>query len=65
MEVYFMTTFHLDQMRNTYLLREQLYPGHLCWYFQKNTPWKYKFDEGIQRLVEAGLIVYWIKVIQL
>ncbi|XP_069994245.1 probable glutamate receptor [Penaeus vannamei] len=47
---------------NSYMLREQLYPGHLCWYFQKNTAWKYKFDHGIRRLVESGLIAHWIKV---
>ncbi|XP_042861565.1 ionotropic receptor 21a-like [Penaeus japonicus] len=46
---------------NSYMLREQLYPGHLCWYFQKNTAWKYKFDRGIRRLVESGLIAHWIK----
>ncbi|MPC72054.1 hypothetical protein E2C01_066347 [Portunus trituberculatus] len=53
--------FDTYKMRNTFLLQEQLYPGHLCWYFQKNTAWKYKFDWGIQRLVEAGLIAHWIK----
>ncbi|XP_068208570.1 ionotropic receptor 21a-like [Palaemon carinicauda] len=50
------------QTKNAYMLREQLYPGHLCWYFQKNTAWKYKFDDGIQRLVEAGLIDRWLKM---
>ncbi|XP_068207781.1 ionotropic receptor 21a-like [Palaemon carinicauda] len=50
------------QAKNSYMLREQLYPGHLCWYFQKNTAWKYKFDWGIQRLVESGLIAYWLKI---
>ncbi|XP_066964513.1 ionotropic receptor 21a-like [Macrobrachium rosenbergii] len=48
--------------KNTYMLREQIYPGHLCWYFPKNTAWKHKFDYGIQRLVEAGLIARWIKL---
>ncbi|XP_066964504.1 ionotropic receptor 21a-like [Macrobrachium rosenbergii] len=48
--------------KNSYMLREQLYPGHLCWYFQKNTAWKYKFDHGIQQLVESGLITYWLKI---
>ncbi|XP_042886513.1 probable glutamate receptor [Penaeus japonicus] len=47
---------------NSYMLRDQLYPGHLCWYFQKNTAWKYKFDRGIRRLVESGLIAHWIKI---
>ncbi|XP_047499541.1 probable glutamate receptor [Penaeus chinensis] len=50
------------EVENSYMLREQLYPGHLCWYFQKNTAWKYKFDHGIRRLVESGLIAHWIKV---
>nr|XP_027207752.1 ionotropic receptor 21a-like [Penaeus vannamei] len=50
------------KVENSYMLREQLYPGHLCWYFQKNTAWKYKFDHGIRRLVESGLIAHWIKV---
>ncbi|XP_047499547.1 ionotropic receptor 21a-like [Penaeus chinensis] len=50
------------EVKNSYMLREQLYPGHLCWYFQKNTAWKYKFDHGIRRLVESGLIAYWIKL---
>ena len=45
------------------MLREQIYPSHLCWYFRKNTAWKYKFDIGLQRLVEAGLIVHWIQVL--
>ncbi|XP_037795084.1 ionotropic receptor 21a-like [Penaeus monodon] len=50
------------KVENSYMLREQLYPGHLCWYFQKNTAWKYKFDHGIRRLVESGLIAHWIEV---
>ncbi|XP_047499539.1 ionotropic receptor 21a-like [Penaeus chinensis] len=54
--------FDRYKVKNAYMLREQLYPGHLCWYFQKNTAWKYKFDEAIQRLVESGLIEYWLKI---
>ncbi|XP_064115161.1 glutamate receptor ionotropic, kainate glr-3-like [Macrobrachium nipponense] len=43
----------------TYLLREQIYPGALAFFAKKNTPWKGKFDVGIQRLVEAGLVNKW------
>ncbi|KAG7169659.1 Glutamate receptor ionotropic, kainate 4-like 7, partial [Homarus americanus] len=50
------------KVTNSYMLKDQLYPGHLCWYFQKNTAWKYKFDQGIKRLVEAGLVSYWFKM---
>ncbi|KAA0195335.1 Ionotropic receptor 119, partial [Hyalella azteca] len=45
---------------NSYMLKEQLFPGHLCWYFQKNTPYVYKFDDGIQRLVDSGLVNHWL-----
>ncbi|XP_066958482.1 probable glutamate receptor [Macrobrachium rosenbergii] len=43
----------------TYVLREQIYPGALAFFVNKNTPWKGKFDVGIQRLVEAGLVNKW------
>ncbi|KAK4323265.1 hypothetical protein Pmani_006046 [Petrolisthes manimaculis] len=42
-----------------YPLKEQLYLGNLAFFFTKNTPWKYKFDIGMRRLVEAGLVWYW------
>ncbi|XP_068227416.1 probable glutamate receptor [Palaemon carinicauda] len=43
----------------TYVLKEQIYPGALAFFVSKNTPWKGKFDAGIQRLVEAGLVNKW------
>ncbi|XP_042219287.1 glutamate receptor ionotropic, kainate 2-like [Homarus americanus] len=42
-----------------YFLKEQLYVGSLAFFFRKNTPWKYKFDAGMRRLVEAGLVHKW------
>ncbi|KAK4323246.1 hypothetical protein Pmani_006029 [Petrolisthes manimaculis] len=42
-----------------YPLNEQLYLGNLAYFFTKNTPWKYKFDIGMRRLVEAGLVWHW------
>ncbi|XP_076057381.1 uncharacterized protein LOC143034919 isoform X3 [Oratosquilla oratoria] len=50
------------EVKDSYMLKEQVYPGHLCWYFKKNTPWKHKFDLGLRRLVEAGLVPRWIKL---
>ncbi|KAK4323261.1 hypothetical protein Pmani_006043 [Petrolisthes manimaculis] len=44
---------------NVYTLREQLYLGNLAFFFTKNTPWEYKFDVGMRRLVEAGLVWQW------
>ncbi|XP_064091364.1 uncharacterized protein LOC135205033 [Macrobrachium nipponense] len=44
-----------------YSLREQLYPGHLAFMVKKNTPWKYKFDTGMQWMFETGLIQKWHK----
>ncbi|KAK4323243.1 hypothetical protein Pmani_006026 [Petrolisthes manimaculis] len=42
-----------------YPLKEQLYLGNLAFFFAKNTPWKYKFDIGMRRLVEGGLVWQW------
>ncbi|KAK4323257.1 hypothetical protein Pmani_006039 [Petrolisthes manimaculis] len=42
-----------------YPLKEQLYLGNLAFFFTKNTPWKYKFDVGMRRLLEAGLVSHW------
>nr|XP_027215329.1 ionotropic receptor 21a-like [Penaeus vannamei] len=50
------------KVKNSYMLSEQLYPSYLCWYFQKNTAWKYKFNHGLRRLVESGLVEYWVKI---
>ncbi|KAK7076978.1 hypothetical protein SK128_013341 [Halocaridina rubra] len=49
----------LGHSSETYGLREEVYPTHFSWLFRKNTPWKYKFDEGLQRLVEMGLPKKW------
>ncbi|XP_066968121.1 ionotropic receptor 21a-like [Macrobrachium rosenbergii] len=42
-----------------YSLQEQLYPGYLAFLVHKNSPWKYKFDQGIQWLMETGLLLKW------
>lgn len=42
-----------------YSLKEELYVGNLAYYFTKHTPWKYKFDIGMRRLIEAGLVWHW------
>ncbi|XP_068213698.1 uncharacterized protein [Palaemon carinicauda] len=42
-----------------YSFQEQLYPGYLAFAVQKNAPWKYKFDVGMQWMLEAGLIQKW------
>lgn len=42
-----------------YFVKEQIYEANLAFFFRKNTPWKYKFDQGIRRLVEAGLVHKW------
>lgn len=49
----------LGHSGQVYPLKEQLYPGNLAFFFAKNTPWKYKFDIGMRRLVEAGLVWHW------
>ena len=50
------------QVSETYMLKEQLYPAHLCWYYRKHSPWKHRLDRGLVRLVEAGLVQHWIQV---
>lgn len=42
-----------------YPLKEQLYIGNLAYFFTKGTPWKYKFDIGMRRLLEAGVVWKW------
>lgn len=49
----------LGHKNYVYSLKEQLYLGNLAFFFTKNTPWKYKFDVGMRRLVEAGLVSHW------
>ncbi|XP_068250184.1 glutamate receptor ionotropic, kainate glr-3-like [Palaemon carinicauda] len=44
-----------------YSLRKQLYEGNLAFVFKKGTPWRYKFNLGIQSLVEAGLVEKWYR----
>ncbi|KAK4323255.1 hypothetical protein Pmani_006037 [Petrolisthes manimaculis] len=51
--------YTLGHGSQVYPLKEQLYMANLAFFFTKNTPWKYKFDIGIRRLVEAGLVWYW------
>lgn len=39
-----------------YSLKEQIYIGNLAFLFKKHTPWKGKFNTGMRRLIEAGLV---------
>ena len=50
---------HLEPAAESYLLKEQIYSGALVFYLKENTPWKHRFDIGIQRLVESGLVDKW------
>lgn len=34
----------------------QIYVGSLTFYYKKRTPWKFRFDEGLTRLIESGII---------
>ena len=34
----------------------QIYVGSLAFFYRARTPWRERFDEGITRLIEAGLI---------
>lgn len=43
----------------TYFLKDDIYEGAVAFFFRKNTPWKYKFDEGILSLLESGFIKKW------
>lgn len=49
----------LGHEKAVYYFSERIYEADLVFYFRKGTPWKYKFDEGIQRLVESSLIDKW------
>lgn len=42
-----------------YSLTPQLYKGNLVFLFKKHTPWRHKFNRGLQRLLEAGLSFKW------
>ncbi|MPC27516.1 hypothetical protein E2C01_020687 [Portunus trituberculatus] len=48
-------------VKDTYMLKEQLYPAHLCWYYRKHSPWKHRLDHGLVMFVEAGLVQHWIQ----
>ncbi|XP_064096440.1 ionotropic receptor 21a-like [Macrobrachium nipponense] len=51
----------LGHSSTVYPLKEQIYSNYLAFPVQKDAPWKYKFDEGMQRLFEGGLIKRWMK----
>lgn len=51
--------YNLGYGGQVYPLKEQLYLGNLAFFFTKNTPWTYKFNIGMRRLVEAGLVWHW------
>ncbi|XP_068234023.1 ionotropic receptor 21a-like [Palaemon carinicauda] len=51
----------LGHSSTVYHLKEQLYSAYLAFPVQKDAPWKYKFDVGMQRLFESGLIKRWMK----
>lgn len=44
---------------DVYHLKAQLYEGNLAFLFRKGTPWRHRFNVGLQRLVEAGLVYQW------
>ncbi|XP_066989662.1 ionotropic receptor 21a-like [Macrobrachium rosenbergii] len=44
-----------------YPLKEQIYVGNLAFLFRKYTPWKGKFNNGMRRLIEAGLVAKFYK----
>ncbi|XP_068214133.1 ionotropic receptor 21a-like [Palaemon carinicauda] len=44
-----------------YPLKEQIYVGNLAFLFRKNTPWKGKFNNGMRRLIESGLVAKFYK----
>ncbi|XP_066975393.1 glutamate receptor-like isoform X1 [Macrobrachium rosenbergii] len=51
----------LNYSSRVYVLQDQLYPSYLTFRFPKHTPWKYKFDIGMQRLYDSGLIELWVR----
>lgn len=57
--------FLFSKVADYYMLKEELDPRYLCWYFAKGSAFLHKFDEGIQRLTEAGLVTHWMKVSKL
>ncbi|XP_066975394.1 ionotropic receptor 21a-like isoform X2 [Macrobrachium rosenbergii] len=53
--------YRLNYSSRVYVLQDQLYPSYLTFRFPKHTPWKYKFDIGMQRLYDSGLIELWVR----
>ncbi|XP_064114947.1 glutamate receptor ionotropic, kainate glr-3-like [Macrobrachium nipponense] len=49
----------LGYSHRIYSLRDMIYSANIAFFFKKDTPWVYKFDEGIQRVVEANLMQKW------
>ncbi|XP_064095656.1 glutamate receptor ionotropic, delta-2-like [Macrobrachium nipponense] len=52
---------NLGHGADVYSLKKQLYEGNLAFVFKKGTPWRYKFNLGIQSMVESGLVEKWYK----
>lgn len=50
------------QVNNFYMLHEKILSRHMCWYFNKGTAFLHRFNDGIQRLIESGLVDYWVNV---
>ncbi|XP_068234255.1 ionotropic receptor 21a-like [Palaemon carinicauda] len=44
-----------------YMVKERLYASYVSLLFHKHVPWKYKYDIGMEKLREAGLIQKWYK----
>ncbi|XP_066989676.1 glutamate receptor ionotropic, delta-2-like [Macrobrachium rosenbergii] len=44
-----------------YPFKEQLYPAYLGFFVRKHAPWKYKFDQGMEQMLAAGLVEKWYK----
>ncbi|XP_066961932.1 glutamate receptor ionotropic, kainate glr-3-like [Macrobrachium rosenbergii] len=49
----------LGYSHRIYSLRDMIYSANIAFFFKKDTPWVYKFDQGIQRVVEANLMQKW------
>ncbi|KAK8405759.1 hypothetical protein O3P69_001924 [Scylla paramamosain] len=42
----------------TYVMKETVYPGYLCWILRKNCPYADRVWQALEALVEAGLVQY-------
>ncbi|KAA0186647.1 Ionotropic receptor 107, partial [Hyalella azteca] len=42
--------------QDTYILKEQVYSGHLAWFLPKYTPYTETISSTLHRLVEAGIV---------